>query len=163
MPSFDIVNKIDMQEADNAVNNAKKEIATRYDLRQSRSELEFDRKDGKLRILAADDMKLKAIQEIVVTHLVRRKIEARGITFAGPEKTSQGSIKCEGTFHQGIDRDTARNIVKLIKDTKLKVQAAIQDDQVRVNGKKIDDLQSVISMLKGKNIKIPLQFVNMKD
>lgn len=163
MPSFDIVNKIDMQEADNAVNNAKKEISTRYDLRQSRSELEFDRKDGKLGIRAADEMKLRAIKEIVVTHLVRRKIEAKGLTFGNPEKTSQGNLKCEGTFHQGIDKDTARNIVKLIKDTKLKVQAAIQDDQVRVTGKKIDDLQSVISMLKEKDIKIPLQFVNMKE
>jgi uncharacterized protein YajQ (UPF0234 family) len=163
MPSFDVVNKIDMQEADNAVNNAKKEINTRYDLRQFRSELEFNRKDGKLKILAADEMKLRAIQEIVVTHLVRRKIEAKGLTFDSPEKTSQGNLKCEGVFRQGIDRDTARIIVKIIKDSKLKVQASIQDDQVRVTGKKIDDLQSLISILKEENIEIPLQFVNMKD
>jgi len=163
MPSFDIVNRIDLQEVDNAVNNAKKEIATRYDLRQSHSELELDRKEGKMKVLAADEGKLKAIQEIVVTHLVRRKIEAKSLTFAKPEGTSQGHLKCEGTFHQGIDKDTARKIVKFIKDAKLKVQAAIQEDQVRVTGKKIDDLQSVISMLKEKEIEIPLQFVNMKD
>ncbi len=163
MPSFDIVNKIDMQEVDNAINNAKKEIATRYDLRQSGSEVQFERKDGKVNILAPDELKLKAIQEIVITHLVRRKIEAKGLAFNRPEGTSQGNLKCGGTFHQGIDKDTSRKIVKIIKDAKLKVQAAIQDDQVRVTGKKIDDLQSVITILKEKDIEIPLQFVNMKD
>ena len=163
MPTFDIVNRIDMQEVDNAVNNARKEIATRYDLRQSRSELDLDRKEGKIKVLAADEMKLKAIKEMVITQLVRRKIEAKGLHFADHEPTSQGNLKCEGTFRQGIDKDTARKIVKLIKDTKLKVQGAIQDDQVRVTGKKIDDLQSVIAMLKEKDLEIPLQFVNMKD
>lgn len=163
MPSFDIVNRMDMQEVDNAVNNAKKEIATRYDLRQSRSELELDRKEGTLKILAADKMKLKAIQEIVVTHLVRRKVEAKGLAFADPEGTSQGSLKCQGTFLQGIDKEMAKKIVKIIKDTKLKVQAAIQDDQVRVTGKKLDDLQAVISRLKEEDLEVPLQFVNMKD
>jgi uncharacterized protein YajQ (UPF0234 family) len=163
MPSFDIVNKIDMQEVDNAVNNAKKEIATRYDLRQSRSELDLDRKEGEVKILAADEMKLKAIKEIVITQLVRRKIEAKGLHFSDHEATSQGHIKCGGTFQQGIDKDTARKIVKLIKDTKMKAQAAIQDDQVRVTAKKIDDLQSVIAMLKEKDLEIPLQYVNMKD
>jgi len=163
MPSFDIVNRIDLQEVDNAINNAKKEIATRYDLRQSRSELELDRKEGKVRMLAADEMKLKAIKEILITHLVRRKIEAKGLHFADHEPTSQGNLKCEGVFRQGIDKDTARKIVKVIRDAKLKVQAAIQDDQVRVTGKKIDDLQSVIAMVKEKDLEIPLQFVNMKD
>ncbi|UCF88077.1 MAG: YajQ family cyclic di-GMP-binding protein [bacterium] len=163
MPSFDIVNRIDLQEVDNAVNNAKKEIATRYDLRQSRSELDLDRKEGKINILAADEMKLKAIKEIIITHLVRRKVEPKGLHFDDHEPTSQGNLKCSGTFRQGIDKETARKIVKLVKDTRLKVQAAIQDDQVRVTGKKIDDLQSVITMLKEKELEIPLQFVNMKD
>ncbi|UCG38693.1 MAG: YajQ family cyclic di-GMP-binding protein [bacterium] len=163
MPSFDIVNRIDMQEVDNAVNNAKKEISTRYDLRQSRWELDLDRKERRLKLLAADEMKLKAIQQILVTHLVRRKVEAKSLSFGKAEGTSQGHIKCEGTFREGIDPETARRIVKLIKDTKLKVQAAVMDDQVRVTGKKIDDLQSVISMLKGAEIPIPLQYVNMKD
>lgn len=163
MPSFDVVSRIDMQEADNAVNNAKKEIATRYDLRQSHSEMELDRKEGKLRVVASDKMKLKAIQEILITHLVRRKIDAKALVFTEPEGTSQGHLKCQGTFLQGIDKDTARNIVKAVKDTKLKVQAAVQDDQVRVTGKKIDDLQAVISTLKEGDIGVPLQFVNMKD
>ena len=163
MPSFDIVNRIDMQEVDNAVNNATKEIATRYDLRSARSELNLDRKEGVLKILAADEMKLKAIKEILITHLVRRKIEAKGLHFAPHEPTSQGHLKCEGTFRQGVDKETGRKIVKLIKDTKLKVQAAIQDDQVRVTGKKIDDLQEVITLLKEEDLGIPLQFVNMKS
>ena len=163
MPTFDIVNRIDMQEVDNAVNNAKKEIRTRYDLRQSHSELDLDRNEGKLKVVAGDKMKLKAIQDILIANLVRRKIESKGLSFSEPEGTSQGHLKCEGTFHQGIDKDTARRIVKLIKETKLKVQGAIQDDQVRVTGKKIDDLQSVIAMLKEKDLEIPLQFVNMKD
>lgn len=152
-----------MQEVDNAVNNAKKEIATRYDLRQSKSELDLDRKEGALKVLAADEMKLKAIQEIVITQLVRRKIEPKGLSFSEPEGTSQGHLKCEGTFVQGIDKDTARKIVKMIKDSKLKVQAAIQDDQVRVTGKKIDDLQTVIADLKEKDLGIPLQYVNLKS
>jgi uncharacterized protein YajQ (UPF0234 family) len=163
MPSFDIVNRVDMQEVDNAVNNAKKEIATRYDLRQANSELELDRKEGRVRIVAADEMKLKAIKEIVITHLVRRKIEPKGLHFGEHEPTSRGQLKCDGSFHQGIDKETARRIVKIIKETKMKVQSAIQDDQVRVTGKKIDDLQAVIALVKEENLKIPLQFVNMKD
>ena len=163
MPSFDIVSRIDMQEVDNAVNNAKKEIATRYDLRQSRWELELDRSEGKLKVLAADKMKLKAIQEIVVTHLVRRKVDAKAVVFGEPEGTSHGQLKCLGTFLQGIDKETARRIVKTVKDTKLKVQASVQEDQVRVTGKKIDDLQAAISRLREEDLGVPLQFVNMKD
>ena len=116
-----------------------------------------------LKVLAADEMKLKAIQEIIITQLVRRKIEPKGLSFSEPEGTSQGHLKCEGTFQQGIDKDTARTIVKMVKDSKLKVQAAIQDDQVRITGKKIDDLQSIIATLKEKDMGIPLQFVNMKS
>ncbi|MBN2719714.1 MAG: YajQ family cyclic di-GMP-binding protein [Proteobacteria bacterium] len=163
MPSFDIVSRIDMQEVDNAVNNAKKEISTRYDLRQSRTELELDRKEGTLKILAADKMKLKAVQEILLTHLVRRKIEVKSVVFSDPEGTSQGFLKCQGSFIQGIDKDTAKKIAKMIKDSKMKVQSAIQEDQLRVTGKKIDDLQSVISLLKESDLEIPLQYVNMKD
>jgi uncharacterized protein YajQ (UPF0234 family) len=156
------VNRMDMQEVDNAVNNARKEIQTRYDLRQAHSELNLDRQEGTLKVVAADEMKLKAIQDIVVAQMVRRKIDTKALQFDEPEGTSQGHLKCAGTFIQGIDKDTARKIVKLIKDTKLKVQAAIQDDQVRVTGKKIDDLQSVIAMLKAKDLGVPAQFVNMK-
>ena len=163
MPSFDIVSRIDMQEVDNAVNNARKEIQTRYDLRQSHTELDLDRNAGSLKVVAADKMKLKAVQDILISHLVRRKIDAKALSFAEPEGTSQGHLKCGGVFHQGVDKEMGRKIVKLIKDTKLKVQASIQDDQVRVTGKKIDDLQSVIAMLKEKDLEIPLQYVNMKS
>jgi len=162
MPSFDIVNRVDMQEMDNAVNNAKKEIQTRYDLRQSHTELDLDRKSGAMRVVAEDKMNLKAIQDILISHMVRRKIDTKCLTFGEPEGTSQGHLKCGWVLQQGIDKEMGRRIAKLIKDTKLKVQAAIQDDQVRVTGKKIDDLQSVITMLKEEKLEIPLQYVNMK-
>lgn len=163
MPSFDIVNRMDMQEVDNAVNNAGKEVRTRYDLRQTHWEINLDRGDSCLRVVADDEMKLKAMQDIIVANLVRRKVDTKALQFGDPEGTSQGNLKCTGSFIQGIDKDTARRIVKLIKDTRLRVQAAVQDDQVRVTGKKIDDLQSVITMLKEKDLDIPLQFVNMKS
>jgi uncharacterized protein YajQ (UPF0234 family) len=152
-----------MQEVDNAVNNARKEIQTRYDLRQSHTEVVLDRKEGKLKVVAEDKMKLKAIQDILISHSVRRNIDTRALFFSEPEGTSQGYLRCEGGLKQGIDKEVGRSIVKLIKGARLKVQAAIQDDQVRVTGKKIDDLQSVIAMLKEEDLEIPLQFVNMKS
>ncbi|NOY87012.1 MAG: YajQ family cyclic di-GMP-binding protein [Deltaproteobacteria bacterium] len=163
MPSFDIVSKVDMQEVDNVINNTRKEILTRYDLRQGTSEVDLDRGDGTIKMVAEDRMKMKAIQDIIVSNLVRRKIDPKCLDVGEPEGTSGGHLKCEAKIRQGIDRDLARKIVKLIKDRKLKVQAAIQDDQVRVTGKKIDDLQDVIGMLKDKELEIPLQFVNMKS
>ncbi|UCF30990.1 MAG: YajQ family cyclic di-GMP-binding protein [bacterium] len=163
MASFDIVSRVDMQEMDNAVNNARKEIQTRYDLRQSHSEIILDRKERKIRILAEDRMKLKAIQDILISHAVRRKIDAKALFFGEPEGTAKGHLRCEGAFQQGIDGEMGRRIVRIIKDTRLKVQAAVQDDQVRVTGKKIDDLQDVITRLKEEDLAIPLQFVNMKS
>lgn len=163
MPSFDIVNRVDMQEVDNAINNARKEIQTRYDLRQSHFEVDLDRKDGRVMVVAEDRMKLSAIQNLLLAHLVRRKVDSKSLSFEEPEGTSRGHLKCQGTLHQGIDKEMGRRIVRLIKDTRLKVQAAIQDDQVRVTAKKIDDLQAVIAMLKEKDLEIPLQFVNMKS
>ena len=152
-----------MQEMDNAVNNARKEIQTRYDLRQSHTELILDQKSGAMRVVAEDKMKLKAIKDILISNMVRRKIDVKSLSFGEPEGTSKGHLKSEWTLQQGIDKEMGRRIAKLIKDTKLKVQAAIQDDQVRVTCKKIDDLQSVIAMLKEENLEIPLQYVNMKS
>ncbi len=163
MPSFDIVSKVDMQEVDNAINNTRKEIMTRYDLRQGKSEVDLNREVGTIKMVAEDKMKMKAIQDIIVSNLVRRKIDPKCLAVGDSEGTSGGQLKCEAVINQGIERDLARKIVKLIKDRKLKVQAAIQDDQVRVTGKKLDDLQNVIGMLKGTDLEIPLQFVNMKS
>jgi len=162
MPSFDIVNEINAQEIDNAVNNTLKEVSTRYDFRGLHTEVNFHKKENKIDLLAAESMKLKAVKEMLVKHFIKRKLEPKVLDFGPEEGSSSGAVKTTATIKEGIDRETAKKIVKTIKSAKLKVQPAIQDDQVRVTGKKIDDLQEVIQMLKGKNFGIPLQFVNMK-
>jgi len=163
MPSFDIVNRVDMQEVDNAVNLTRKIIATRYDFRKSQTEINLNRKEQNIRMITEDTMKMKAVQDELIGSLVKRKVDPKVLDFKEVEPASKGMLKCEVRLVDGIDMDTARSIVKMIKDLKLKVQAQIQDNQVRVSGKKIDDLQTVIAMLKKSNLKVPLQFVNMKD
>ncbi len=162
MPSFDIVSKVDPQEADNAVNNAKKEMATRYDLRQGNSTLEFNKKDKKLEIVANDEMKMKAIREIVTVQFTRRKIDPLCLEHGEITPTSQGMVKGETKIKEGIETEIGKKIVKLIKETGLKVQASIGDEQVRVTGKKIDDLQEVMQLLRGQDVGVPLQFANIK-
>lgn len=163
MPSFDIVNRIDMQEVDNAVNLAKKVIATRYDFRKSQTEINLNRKEQGIQLITEDTMKMKAVQDELIGNLVKRKVDPKVLDLKEVEPASKGMLKCEVRLVDGIDMDTARLIVKMIKDLKLKVQAQIQDNQVRVSGKKIDDLQTVIAMLKKSTLKVPLQFMNMKD
>ena len=162
MPSFDIVSELDLQEVDNAVNNVKKETETRYDFRGVKTEIDFNRKAKSISIITGDDMKIRAIRDMLISHFVRRKVDPEAMDFSEPEKTSMGRLKQTITLHDGIDKDSARKLVKIIKDSKLKVQAAIQDEQVRVTGKQIDDLQSVISLLRTTEFELPLQFVNMK-
>ena len=162
MPSFDIVSRIDMQEVDNAVNTATKTILTRYDFRNSKTEISLDKKEKKIQVTTEDDMKLRAVQDTLIENLVKRKVDRRCLDPKGTEPAAQGMIRREIAIKDGVDSDNARSIVKLIKDKKLKVQAAMQDNQVRVTGKKIDDLQEVIQLLRGANLPIPLQFVNMQ-
>ena len=162
MASFDVVNQVDLQEVDNAVNNTKKEVQTRYDFRKSATQIDFNRKDRALSLLTSDDMKLQALRDMLVGHCVRRKVDPKALDFADVEGTSQGQVKQAVRLQEGIERQTAQKIAKDIKGLKLKVQAAIQDDQVRVTGKKIDELQAVIAELKKTDYGIPLQFVNMK-
>jgi len=161
MPSFDIVSRIDLQEMDNAVNQAKKEISTRYDFRGSKSRIDWDHKT--LGLVADDEFKMKALVEIVMTKVVKRGIDAKALDVGKLEEASGGLVKCAVGIKQGVPVETARKIVKDIKDAKLKVQAQIQDDQVRVSGKKRDDLQQVIAMVKGAGLDLPLQFVNYRD
>ena len=163
MPSFDIVSEIDLQEVDNAVNNVLKEIDTRYDFRGTNTEMSFNRKDKIINLVTGDDMKVKAIRDMLITHFTRRKVDSRVMEFGDPEATSRGQLKQAITLREGIDKDSARAIVKLVKDSKLKVQAAIQDEQVRITGKKIDDLQAVMTLVKESKIDLPLQYVNMKS
>jgi cyclic-di-GMP-binding protein len=162
MASFDIVSRIDLQEVDNAVNISKKAILARYDFRGSKTEISLDKKDKKIHVTTEDDMKMRAVQDTLIENLVKRKVDRRCLEPKANEMAAQGMIKREIAIREGVDADHARSIVKMIKDKKLKVQAAMQDQQVRVTGKNIDDLQSVIQMLRAANLPIPLQFVNMQ-
>ena len=162
MASFDIVSRVDMQEVDNAVNNTTKQLSTRYDFRGSQTHIDLNRKDGVVTIETEDDMKLRAVREILAVSFSKRSIDVKSLTFADPEPTAKGHVKQSATVKQGIDKEQAKKIVKHIKDLKLKVQPAIQDDQVRVTGKKIDDLQAVIKELRDADFETPLQFINMK-
>jgi cyclic-di-GMP-binding protein len=161
MPSFDIVSRVDLQEFDNAVNVARKTILTRYDFRDSKTEIHLDKKEKKLRVVTEDEMKLRAVQEALVENVVRRKIDPKALEAKEIQPASRGMVQREIAIKEGVDTDTARAIVKLVKGLKLKVQAAIQDQQVRVTAKQIDDLQSVIKAVRAANIGIPLQFINM--
>lgn len=163
MPSFDIVSKVDLQEVDNAVNNVRKELDTRFDFRNVKTDLELNRKDKALHVVTGDEMKMRAIQDLLKVHFTRRKLDPRSLEFKELEATSQGRVKMDILIREGISKDTAQKIVKLIKAQKLKTQAAIQDEQVRVTGKQIDDLQAVIKLLDGQEFDVPLQYVNMKS
>lgn len=163
MPSFDVVSRVDMQEMDNAINQVKKEIGTRFDFRGSKTHIELDRKEGKIQVLTEDDMKLRAIKDVLIAKVVHRSIEAQALTFGSSEKAGGDMIKQTITITNGIDIETARKVVKMVKDTKLKVQAAIQGDEVRITGKKRDDLQDAIHALKEADLGMPLQFVNYRE
>jgi cyclic-di-GMP-binding protein len=162
MPSFDIVSKVDLQEVDNAVNNVRKELDTRFDFRGVKTDLELNRKDKVLHVVTGDEMKLRAVQDLLKAHFTRRKLDPKCMEFKEHEATSQGRVKMDIVIKEGIPKATAQKIVKLIKAQKLKVQAAIQDEQVRVTGKQIDDLQSVINLVDSQDYDIPLQHENMK-
>ncbi len=161
MPSFDVVSKVDFQEVDNAVNQAIKEISTRYDFKGTTNELELSAEG--LKILAADEYKLKAIKEILIGKLVRRNVSPKCFDYGPEETASAGAMRQKATIIQGISKEKGKQIVKLIKETKLKVQAQIMEDQVRVTGKKIDDLQEVMQVLKQKDLGVELQFENMRS
>ncbi|HWO42718.1 MAG TPA: YajQ family cyclic di-GMP-binding protein [Candidatus Eisenbacteria bacterium] len=162
MPSFDVVSRVDLQEVDNAVNITKKAILARYDFRGSKTEINLDKKERVIRVTTEDEMKMRAIQEALVENLARRKVDRKCLDPKESQMAARGMIQREIAIREGIDSENARAIVKMIKDQKLKVQAAVQENQVRVSGKKIDDLQSVIQMLRSANLPIPLQFVNMQ-
>ncbi len=163
MPSFDVVSRVDMQEIDNAVNQVKKEITTRFDFRGSKTQIELDRKESKINLLTEDDMKLRAIKDMLIAKVVRRSIEAGALDFGESEKAGGDMLKQVVTIVNGIDIETARKVVKIVKDTKIKVQAAIQGEEVRITGKKRDDLQDVINTLKEADLGMPLQFVNYRE
>ena len=162
MPSVDVVSTVDMQALDNAVNNLKREITIRYDFRSIVTEIVLNKKDKQIHVLSGDDGKIKAITEALIGQCVRFKIDPKCLDFKPVEATSQGKAKTEVHIKEGISRETAQRMVKFIKGLSLKVQATIQDDQVRITGKQIDDLQAVMQELREQDYDVALQFVNMK-
>ncbi len=163
MPSFDIVSKIDSQTLDNAINNAKKEILNRYDFNDSKSTVELDKKTNEITIVTENDMRLKAIIDSIISRMMKQQLDPKSMDMGKEHYASGNMIRKEIKIKEGVDKETAKKIVKKIKDSGLKVQASIMDDQVRVQGKKIDDLQAVISLCRGEDFGQPLQYINMRN
>ena len=163
MPSVDVVSKVDLQALDNAINNVKREISTRFDFKNVESEITFDRKAKYIHIVTGDDWKVKAVTEILIGQCVRFKVDPKCLDLKEIEPTSHGTAKMDVQIKEGIPKETCQKIVKLIKNLKIKVQPVIQDDQVRITGKKIDDLQEIMRLLSEQDYNMPLQFVNMKS
>lgn len=161
MPSFDIVSEVNRQEIDNAINQARKEIATRYDFKGSKSQV-LPEKDS-LQLLSDDEFKMKALIDILQSKLVKRGVNLKSIEFGKPEPGPNGLTKCTAKIIAGIPQEKGKELVKMIKELKIKVQASLQGEQVRVSGNKKDDLQIVISHLKGVPFPLPLQFTNYRD
>ena len=163
MPTFDIVSKIDGQTLDNAINNAKKEILNRYDFNGSKSTIELDKKTNEITIVTEDDMRLKAIQDSIISRMMKQHLDPTCLDMGKEVYASGNMIKKEIKIKEGIDKETSKKIMKKIKDSGLKVQASIMDDQLRVQGKKIDDLQAVISLCRTEDFGQPLQYINMRN
>ena len=160
--SFDIVSKVDIQEVLNAVQQAMKEISQRFDFKDSKSNIELNKDKNEIVIVSDDEYKLKSVIDIFQGKLVKRRVSLKSLVYGKIEPALSGTVKQVITLQQGIPTEKAKEIVKIIKDTKLKVQAEIQKDQVRVRAKKIDDLQSLISLLKEKDLGIHMEFANYR-
>ena len=161
MPSFDIVSEVDLSEAENAIQNVTREISTRYDFKGSKSTIEM--KDGVITIFADDDMKLRQMHEILQGNMQKRGIEPGSLDYQKEEPAAGQSVRQHVKLKEGIDKELAKKIVKAIKGEKLKVQVAIQGDELRVTGKKRDDLQEVIAFVKAMKLEQPLQYQNFRD
>lgn len=160
--TFDVVSKIDLQEVSNAIQQAMKEVTTRFDLKDSKSSIAMEGKDAIL-LHSADDYKLKAVNDILQQKLVKRGVSLKNLTYAPVEPAAGGTAKQKITLQQGIAIEKARDIVKLIKDSKKKVQASIQGDLVRVSGKDRDTLQEIIALLRSRDFGVDLQFTNYRS
>jgi uncharacterized protein YajQ (UPF0234 family) len=165
MASFDIVSKVDPQTMDNAVNTARKEIMNRYDFRDTKGSLEYDKKASEVHISMENDMRLEHTEDVLISKMVKQGLDATALDFSKEVYQSGAMRKKDIKVKAGIDKETSKKIMKLIKDSKAKVSAAILDEQIRVTGKKIDDLQEVIAVLRSNSqeIGMPLQYVNMKS
>ena len=163
MPSFDIVSKIDPQTLDNAVNVTKKEIQNRFDFKDSPVSIELNKKDMKIELEAASDMKIKQITDVLISRSIKQGIDPLAFDFSKEPYPSGKTTKQEVPVRNGLKQEDAKKVVKAIKDSGMKVQAAIMDDLVRVTGKKLDDLQAVMQLCKSSELGVPLQFDNMRS
>lgn len=161
MPSFDIISEVNLQEVDNGVNQAIKEVQGRYDFKGSKSEILWDKKE--IVLVGDDEYKMNAMKDILQSKLHRRGIDIRALKFHDPIAAGGQMHRQKVSIQQGLDKEISKDIVKFIKETKFKVQAQIMDDKVRVSAKSIDDLQETIAKVRSENFKVPLQFDNMRS
>ena len=161
MPTFDIVSKFDPSEVDNAIQNLKREIVQRYDFKNSNSEIEFEKE--LIIIKTDDDYKLVQLQEMLKVQITKRGIDVRALDMGKVEMSAGQAVRQTITMMQGINKDISKDIIKIIKESKIKVQVSIQGDELRISGKKRDDLQQTITLLKTQNLDLPLQFINFRD
>jgi uncharacterized protein YajQ (UPF0234 family) len=163
MPSFDISSKVDLQTLDNAINTVNKEISTRFDFKNSLVKIDLNKKDFVIHLEVESDMKMKQVIDVIISRAMKQGIEASAFNFEKDAYPSGKVVKKEVPVQNGLKQEDSKKVVKLIKDSGLKVQVAIMDDIVRVTGKKIDDLQDVIALCRNSNLGLPLQFINMKN
>lgn len=162
MASFDIVSKIDVQKLDNAINVVVKEIVNRFDFNNSKTTIELDKKTLTIHVLTENDMRMKTIEGIIIGRMLKQGVDPQSLDFGKELYASGAMVKKDIKVKQGVDKETAKKVVKIIKESGMKVQASIMDEQVRVTGKKIDDLQEVISLMKKQDVGIPLQYENYR-
>ncbi|MFA4889154.1 MAG: YajQ family cyclic di-GMP-binding protein [Candidatus Omnitrophota bacterium] len=160
--SFDIVSEVDLQEMDNAVNQANKELSQRYDFKDSKASIAYDRKEKKITLVADDDFKLRALTDILATRMAKRQISLKSLKFNDPEKAFEGYLRQIVTLCMGIDKEKAKELTGIIKGLELKVQTQIEGEKIKVSSPKKDELQAVIAHLKGLDFSIPLKFSNYR-
>lgn len=162
MPSFDVVSEVDIPEVENALDQTRREVGQRYDFKGSKTTIEFPEQKA-IQIVSDDEYKVNAVVEMLQGKLAKRKVSLKALEYGKVEPAAGGLAKQTITVHQGLEKDDAKELVKMIKASKIKVQAQVQDTQVRISGKKRDDLQAVIQLLRDADYKRPLQYVNMRD
>lgn len=160
--SFDIVSEVNMQEVDNALNQARKEVLTRYDFKDSKTTIDFAEKEKEVTLHTEDEFRLKAVVDILQNKFIKRGIAIKTLKYGTIETAAGSTVRQKITLQVGIDKENAKKLVQIIKETKIKVQASIMEDQVRVQGKDKDDLQNIIAHLRGIDFPLPLQFTNYR-
>jgi uncharacterized protein YajQ (UPF0234 family) len=161
--SFDIVSEVNMQEVDNALNQAQKEVAQRYDLKDSKSTITFDQKEKTVTVSSLNEFTLKSVVDVLQNKFIKRGIHLKSLQYSPVEQAAGGTARQKIILRVGIDKENAKTLVKIIKDSKIKVQAQIMEEQVRVSGKDRDELQAVIAKLKALDFPLPLQFTNYRS